>query len=93
MMPVLFSGLELVLSFAAALVLVLFSFLFLADEILVQLPQLELQLFKRLPIGLVLRVALKVAAPSVSVLHDDVLCGLHHESIAGHFICASEELK
>jgi hypothetical protein len=68
-------------------------FWFLDDEILVQLPQLNLQIFERLPIGLVFRVAFQVTTPSVSILHDDVFRGVHYESIAGHFICAREEGK
>ena len=58
-----------------------------------QLPQLGLQVFERLPIDLVLRVAVQITPPPVSVLHDDVFHGMHWESIAGHFRCASEEKK
>lgn len=62
MMPVLFA------------VSALGRFWFLGDELLVLLPQLDLQLFERFPIGLLLLVAFQVAAPPVSVLNDDVFC-------------------
>lgn len=93
MMPVLFSVPKLGVFVFPMAVLVLGLFWFLSHEILVQLPQFDLQFFERLPIGLLFWVSLQVASPSVSVLHDDVFCGMHHESIAGHFRCASEGRK
>lgn len=90
-MPIVFRIPVLILVSAAVMGLVLFSFL--AGEDLMQLPQLDLQVFERLPIDLVLRVAFQITAPTVFVLPEDVFCGMHWESIAGHFRCASEERK
>jgi hypothetical protein len=59
------------------MVVVWMGFRFLGDQVLVELPQLELQFLERIPIHLVLRVTLQEAAPSVSILHDDVFCGTH----------------
>ncbi len=77
----------------SGLVLVLLTFLCVAGEFLVQLPQLNLEFFEGLPLDFILRVALQVAAPPVLVLPEDVFRGAHWESIAGHFICASEVRK
>lgn len=79
MVPVVFFA-PVLGAFSTVLVLVWVLFCFLGrlgNQILVELPQFELQLFERVTIGLVLRVALQVAAPPVSVLHDDVFCGTH----------------
>ncbi len=75
---VLFASVLGVFSTVLVLVLVLFCVLSrLGNQILVELPQFELQLFERVTIGLVLRVALQVAPPPLSILHDDVFCGTH----------------
>ena len=77
----------------SGLALVLLTLLYLAGEFLVQLPQLNLEFFERLPLDFIFRVALQIAAPPVFLLEDDVFGGMHLESIAGHRICASEEGK
>lgn len=74
----------------AVAALVEIRFRLLDDKILVQLPQLDLQIFERLPMGLVIWIALQIPTPPVSVLYDNVFCRVHLESIAGHFRCASE---
>ena len=72
------------------LILGLFWLSILSGELLVQLPQLGLELLEGLGLGFILGVALQVAAPPVFILPEDVFGGTHWESIAGHFICASE---
>lgn len=65
----------LVMLFGQALVL--FLFLRLTGELLVQLPELDLEFLERLPLDFILRVAFQVAAPAVVVLPEDVFGGAH----------------
>lgn len=61
----------------ASLALVLLTFLCLAREFLVQLPQLNLEFFERLSLDFILGIALQVATPAVVVLPEDVFRGAH----------------
>lgn len=56
----------------AVLILDHFWFLMVAGELLMQLPQLYLELFKRLALYFILGVAFQVAAPAVIVLPENV---------------------
>jgi hypothetical protein len=86
-------GLTVILVMFHGLIVVFFWFLRLTRELLVQLPQLDLEFFERLPLDFILRVALQVATPPVLLLEDDVFCGMHWESIAGVLRGASEGMK
>ncbi len=70
----------------SGLALVLLRFLCLAREFLVQLPQLDLEFFERLPMDFILRVALQVATPSVVVLPEDVFRGAHQGKYSWSFM-------
>lgn len=73
--PVMFCG--------QALVLLLLSGL--SGELLVQLPQLDLEFFERLALDFILRVAFQVAAPAVVVLPEDVFRGAHQRKYSRSF--------
>lgn len=65
--------------------LVLFSLFGLSRELLVQLPQLDLEFFERLSMDFILRVAFEVAAPAVVVLPEDVFRGAHQRKYSRSF--------
>lgn len=68
-------GVTVMLVVLSLLVLVLF--LLSGGELLMQLPQLELQLLKRVPMRFKLWIALQIPAPPVFFLQDDVFSGMH----------------
>lgn len=70
-------GVTVVPIILSSLVVLLFLFLRLSREFLVQLPELDLKFFERLPLDFILRVAFQVAAPAVVVLPEDVFRGAH----------------
>ena len=65
--------------------LVLFSLFGLSGELLVQLPELDLEFFERLALDFILRVAFQVAAPAVVVLPENVFGGAHQRKYSRSF--------
>jgi hypothetical protein len=61
----------------SSVIVVLFSFRRLTGDLLVELPELDLELFERFPMDFILRIAFQVTAPPVVVLPEDVFRGAH----------------
>jgi hypothetical protein len=70
----------------SSLVVVLSSVLRLTGELLMQLPELDLEFFERLPLDFILGIALQVATPAVVVLPEDVFRGTHQGKYSWSFL-------
>ena len=64
---------------------ILFSLFGLSGELLVQLPELDLELFERLSLDFIFGIAFQVAAPAVVVLPEDVFRGAHQRKYSRSF--------
>ena len=79
-------GLTVTLVMFLNLIVIFIWLLRLTRELLVQLPQLNLEFFERVSLDFVFRVALQVATPPVVVLPEDVFRGAHQGKYSWSFM-------